>query len=46
MWAGIPADMAKVINEENETYLDKITMSTESGMVAASLRSAPTRRCL
>jgi len=32
---GIPADMAKVINEENPAYIDQITMSTESGMVGA-----------
>ncbi len=38
---GIPADMAKVINEENETYLDKITMSTESGMVGGVPSALP-----
>jgi propionate CoA-transferase len=38
---GIPADMAKIINEENETYLDKMTMSTESGMVGGVPSALP-----
>jgi propionate CoA-transferase len=30
------------LNEENETYLDKITMSTESGMVGGVPSALPT----
>ena len=38
---GIPADMAKVINEENPAYIDQITMSTESGMVGGVPSALP-----